>query len=89
MVLEHLDFMPCSVTTFAKHVVEADCSGSNLGGGFGNPGGGRKTHGGGDGLKGPEMDFDEACGGERDFFQGSGEGVLSSGCSSLEDVILT
>ncbi|GJV36827.1 hypothetical protein Tco_1409304 [Tanacetum coccineum] len=33
-----------------------------------------------------EMDFDGACGGERDFFLGGGEGVLSFGCSSLEDV---
>nr|GEV53504.1 hypothetical protein [Tanacetum cinerariifolium] len=32
-----------------------------------------------------EMDFDGACGGERDFFLGGGEGVLSFGCSSLED----
>ncbi|GJV38926.1 hypothetical protein Tco_1417366 [Tanacetum coccineum] len=36
-----------------------------------------------------EMDFDGACYGERDFFQGGGEGVLSFGCSSLEDVRLT
>ncbi|GJV76115.1 hypothetical protein Tco_1507699 [Tanacetum coccineum] len=36
-----------------------------------------------------EMDFDRACGGERDFFLGGGEGVLSFGCSSLEDVRLT
>ncbi|GJT79132.1 hypothetical protein Tco_1045857 [Tanacetum coccineum] len=36
-----------------------------------------------------EIDFDEACGGERDFFLGGGEGVLSFGCSSLEDVRLT
>ncbi|GJV45900.1 hypothetical protein Tco_1430436 [Tanacetum coccineum] len=36
-----------------------------------------------------EMDFDGACGGERDFFLGGGEGVLSFGCSSLEDVRLT
>ncbi|GJS16178.1 hypothetical protein Tco_0410650 [Tanacetum coccineum] len=35
-----------------------------------------------------EMDFDGAYGGERDFFLG-GEGVLSFGCSSLKDVILT
>ncbi|GJW54407.1 hypothetical protein Tco_0098492 [Tanacetum coccineum] len=33
-----------------------------------------------------EMDFDEAYGRERDFFLGGGEGVLSFGCSSLEDV---
>ncbi|GJX85133.1 RNA-directed DNA polymerase, eukaryota [Tanacetum coccineum] len=36
-----------------------------------------------------EMDFDRACGGKRDFFLGGGEGVLSFGCSSLEDVRLT
>ncbi|GJX52808.1 hypothetical protein Tco_0281177 [Tanacetum coccineum] len=36
-----------------------------------------------------EMDFDGACSGERDFFLGGGEGVLSFGCSSLEDVRLT
>ncbi|GJT25876.1 hypothetical protein Tco_0895813 [Tanacetum coccineum] len=36
-----------------------------------------------------EMDFDGACGGERDFFLGGGEGVLLFGCSSLEDVRLT
>ncbi|GKD08761.1 hypothetical protein Tco_1188446, partial [Tanacetum coccineum] len=36
-----------------------------------------------------EMDFDGACGGERDFFQGGGEGVFSFRCSSLEDVRLT
>ncbi|GJW97531.1 hypothetical protein Tco_0179339 [Tanacetum coccineum] len=29
------------------------CSGSNPGGGFRKPGGGRETHGGRDGLKGP------------------------------------
>ncbi|GKE83986.1 hypothetical protein Tco_1557728 [Tanacetum coccineum] len=67
-----------------------------------NPGGGLETRGGGDGFEGPggqwsivecvlllEMDFDEACGGERDFFLGGGEGVFSLGCSSLEDVRLT
>ncbi|GJV57307.1 hypothetical protein Tco_1458312 [Tanacetum coccineum] len=65
-----------------------------------NPGGGRETRGGGDGFEGPdgqlsmcvlllEIYFDGACGGERDFFLGGGEGVLSFGCSSLEDVILT
>ncbi|GKA71511.1 hypothetical protein Tco_0777650 [Tanacetum coccineum] len=32
-----------------------------------------------------EMNFNGACGGERDFFRGGGEGVLSLGCSSLED----
>ncbi|GKA87903.1 reverse transcriptase domain-containing protein [Tanacetum coccineum] len=36
-----------------------------------------------------EIDFDGACGGESDFFLGGGEGVLSFGCSSLEDVRLT
>ncbi|GJS35235.1 hypothetical protein Tco_0533617 [Tanacetum coccineum] len=85
-----------------------DGSGSNSGGRFRNPGGGRETRGGGDGLEGPvgvgdslgnddevycvlllEMDFDGACGGKRDFFLGGGEGVLSFGCSSLEDVRLT
>ncbi|GJR95870.1 hypothetical protein Tco_0268044 [Tanacetum coccineum] len=85
-----------------------DDSGSNPSGEFGNLGGGRETHGGGDGLEGPVgvgdslgdndevycvlllvMDFDGACGGERDFFLGGGEGVLSIGCSSLEDVRLT
>ncbi|GKD88926.1 hypothetical protein Tco_1364433, partial [Tanacetum coccineum] len=53
-----------------------DGSDSNPGGGFGKPGGGRETRGGGDGL-------------EWDFFLGGGEGVLSFGCSSLEDVRLT
>ncbi|GKD93154.1 hypothetical protein Tco_1372991 [Tanacetum coccineum] len=66
-----------------------DGSGSNPGGEFGNLGGGRETHGGGDGLEEPVMDFDGACGGERDFFLGGGEGVLLIGCSSLEDVRLT
>ncbi|GJZ04600.1 hypothetical protein Tco_0537875 [Tanacetum coccineum] len=33
-----------------------------------------------------EMDFDGACGSERDLFLGGGEGVLSFGCSSLKDV---
>ncbi|GJY74096.1 hypothetical protein Tco_0478527 [Tanacetum coccineum] len=76
-----------------------DGSGSNPGGGFGKPGGVRETRGGGDGLERHngqlsmcvlllEMDFDRACGGERDFFLG-GEGVLSFGCSSLKDVRLT
>ncbi|GJR66600.1 hypothetical protein Tco_0012665 [Tanacetum coccineum] len=32
-----------------------------------------------------EVDFDGACGGERDFFLGGGDGVLSFWCSSLED----
>nr|GEU51049.1 hypothetical protein [Tanacetum cinerariifolium] len=36
-----------------------------------------------------EMDFDGACGGERDFFLEGGEGVLLFGCSSLEDVRMT
>ncbi|GJU28779.1 hypothetical protein Tco_1172368 [Tanacetum coccineum] len=74
-----------------------DVSGLNPGGGFRDPGGGRETRGGGDGFEGPsgqlsicvlllEMDFDGSCGGERDFFLGGGEGVLSFGCSSLEDV---
>ncbi|GKC98446.1 hypothetical protein Tco_1168721 [Tanacetum coccineum] len=77
-----------------------DGNGLNSSGGFGKPRGGRETRGGGDGLEGPggklsmcvlllEMDFDGACYGERDFFQGGGEGVLSFGCSSLEDVRLT
>ncbi|GKB05768.1 hypothetical protein Tco_0833963 [Tanacetum coccineum] len=58
-----------------------------MGGGFGKSGGGRETRSSGDGLEGPggqlsicvlllEMDFDGACGGERDFFLGGGEGVL-------------
>ncbi|GKA48924.1 hypothetical protein Tco_0741882 [Tanacetum coccineum] len=34
-----------------------------------------------------EIDFDGAYGGERDFFLGFGEGVLSFRCSSLEDVV--
>nr|GEV47130.1 hypothetical protein [Tanacetum cinerariifolium] len=36
-----------------------------------------------------EMNFNGACSGERDFFLGGGKGVLSFGCSSLEDVRLT
>ncbi|GJY64681.1 hypothetical protein Tco_0466141 [Tanacetum coccineum] len=32
-----------------------------------------------------EVDFDGACGGERDFFLGGGDGVLSFCCSSLKD----
>ncbi|GKA75643.1 hypothetical protein Tco_0782021 [Tanacetum coccineum] len=66
-----------------------DGSGSNPGGGFGNLRGGRETR-----VEKVlecvlllEMDFDGACGGERDFFLGGGEGVLSFGCSSLEDVL--
>ncbi|GKB20804.1 hypothetical protein Tco_0854727 [Tanacetum coccineum] len=35
-----------------------------------------------------DMDFDGACGGETNFFLGGGEGVLSFGCSSLEDIFL-
>ncbi|GJU85946.1 hypothetical protein Tco_1293492 [Tanacetum coccineum] len=65
-----------------------DGNGSNPASRFGKPGGGRETRGGGDGLDRPEMDFDEACGGKRDFFLGGGEGVLSFGCSSLKDVRL-
>ncbi|GKA06585.1 hypothetical protein Tco_0685809 [Tanacetum coccineum] len=68
-----------------------DSNGLNLGCGFGKPGGGLETRGGGDGLEGlvcafARDYFDGACGGESDFFLGSGEGVLSFGCSSLEDV---
>ncbi|GKD40795.1 hypothetical protein Tco_1261002 [Tanacetum coccineum] len=36
-----------------------------------------------------EVDFDGAFGGERDFFLGDGDGVLSFWCSSLEDSRLT
>ncbi|GJY03773.1 hypothetical protein Tco_0369713 [Tanacetum coccineum] len=32
-----------------------------------------------------EVDFDGACGGERDLFHGGGDGVLLMWCSSLED----
>nr|GEV95519.1 hypothetical protein [Tanacetum cinerariifolium] len=53
-------------------------SGLNPGGGFGKPRGGREAR---------EMDFDGACGGERDFFLGGGEGNLLFGCSSHEDVV--
>nr|GFB47884.1 hypothetical protein [Tanacetum cinerariifolium] len=35
------------------------------------------------------VDFDGACDGERDFFLGGGDGVLSFWCSSLEDSRLT
>nr|GFA23397.1 hypothetical protein [Tanacetum cinerariifolium] len=35
------------------------------------------------------VDFDGACGGERDFFLGGGDGVLSFWCFSLEDSRLT
>ncbi|GJR85580.1 hypothetical protein Tco_0209591 [Tanacetum coccineum] len=77
-----------------------DGNGLNPGGGFGKLDGGREIRGGGDGLEGPggqfsmcvlllEMDFDGALGGEMDFFLGGGEGFLSFGCSSLEDVRLT
>ncbi|GKE20830.1 hypothetical protein Tco_1432342, partial [Tanacetum coccineum] len=70
------------------------------GGGFGNPGGAHETRGGGDRFEGAggqvsicvlllEMDFDGACGGERDFFLEGGKGFLSFGCSLLKDVRLT
>ncbi|GJV27681.1 hypothetical protein Tco_1384129 [Tanacetum coccineum] len=36
-----------------------------------------------------EMDFDGACGGERDFFLGGGDGVFPFWCSSLEELRLT
>ncbi|GJS13195.1 hypothetical protein Tco_0407667 [Tanacetum coccineum] len=67
-----------------------DGNGSNPGGGFGKPGGGRETRGGGEGLEGPVgqlsmVDFNDACGGERDFPLGGGDGVLSFWCSPLED----
>ncbi|GJV86847.1 hypothetical protein Tco_1530785 [Tanacetum coccineum] len=89
-VLEHLDFMPCGATTLTKHVLEVGLMVMvlNLGGGFGKPGGGLEICGG-NGLEGPDIDFDGACGGESDFFLGGGEGVLSFRCSSLEDVRLT
>ncbi|GKF39207.1 hypothetical protein Tco_0119268 [Tanacetum coccineum] len=66
-------------------------SGLNLRGGFGNPGGGRETRVDKvlEYVLLLEMDFDGACGGERDLFLGCDEGVLSFGCSSLEDVRLT
>ncbi|GJU11047.1 hypothetical protein Tco_1133443 [Tanacetum coccineum] len=38
---------------------------------------------------GHEVDFDCTFGGERDFFLGGGDGVLSFWCSSLEDSRLT
>ncbi|GKE88525.1 hypothetical protein Tco_1566000, partial [Tanacetum coccineum] len=77
-----------------------DGNGLNPGGRFGKPGGGQETSGGGDGLEGHggqffmcvlflDMDFDGAYGGETNFFLGGSEGVLSFGCSSLEDVRLT
>ncbi|GJU04683.1 hypothetical protein Tco_1121113 [Tanacetum coccineum] len=71
-----------------------DGDGSNPGGRFGKPRGGRETRGGRDGLDGPMCalardGFDGAYGGERGFFLGGGEGVLLFGCSSLEDVRLT
>ncbi|GKE68874.1 hypothetical protein Tco_1526946 [Tanacetum coccineum] len=77
-----------------------DGNGSNPSGGFGNSRGGLQTRGGEDGLEGPggqlsmcvlllDIDFDRACGGESAFFLGGGEGVLSFGCSSHEDVRLT
>ncbi|GJT91955.1 hypothetical protein Tco_1080800 [Tanacetum coccineum] len=34
---------------------------------------------------GGSVDFDGACGDERDFFRGGGDGVISFWCSSLED----
>ncbi|GKF18998.1 hypothetical protein Tco_0067636, partial [Tanacetum coccineum] len=74
---------------FQDLVVDVDGSGSNPDGGCGNPGGGCVTLGGEDGLEGPEIDLDGACGGGRDFFLGGGDGVLSFGCSSLEDGRLT
>ncbi|GJR69302.1 hypothetical protein Tco_0015367 [Tanacetum coccineum] len=67
-VSEHLDFMSFGATTLTKYVVElrrgvlllmltnkgwVDGNGSNSGGGFGKPRGGRETRGGGDGLEGP------------------------------------
>ncbi|GJS34062.1 hypothetical protein Tco_0532444 [Tanacetum coccineum] len=36
-----------------------------------------------------EVDFDGACGGERDFFLGGGDDVLLFWCSSLEVARLT
>ncbi|GJW73511.1 hypothetical protein Tco_0132881 [Tanacetum coccineum] len=36
-----------------------------------------------------EMDFDGACGDERDFFLGGGDEVFSFWCSSLEESRLT
>ncbi|GJR99412.1 putative ribonuclease H-like domain-containing protein [Tanacetum coccineum] len=67
--------------------LRVDGTGLNLDDGYGNPGGGRETRGGGDGFEGLDMDFDRACDGESDFFLGGGEGVLSFGCSLLEDAI--
>ncbi|GKC56589.1 hypothetical protein Tco_1084187 [Tanacetum coccineum] len=66
--------------------------GAGCGGGCSNSGGGCEKRGGGDGFEGlgdqlsmvDTLDFD-ACGGERDFFRGGGDGVLSLWCSSLED----
>ncbi|GJY53609.1 hypothetical protein Tco_0445273 [Tanacetum coccineum] len=77
--------MPCSATTLAKHVVKVDGSGSNPGGGFGNPRGAREIRVDKvlECVLLLEMDFDGACSGERDFFLGGGEGVLSFGCSSM------
>ncbi|GKA09550.1 hypothetical protein Tco_0688881 [Tanacetum coccineum] len=59
-----------------------------------NPGSGCETRGGGDGFEGfggqlSKVDFDGACGGERDFFLGGGNCVLSFWCFSLEDARLT
>nr|GEX74192.1 hypothetical protein [Tanacetum cinerariifolium] len=73
-----------------------DGNGLNMSGGFGKPRGGRVTRG--DSLGDDdevycvlllEMEFNGACGGERDFFVGGGEGVHSFCCSSLEDMRLT
>ncbi|GJT96163.1 hypothetical protein Tco_1091681 [Tanacetum coccineum] len=36
-----------------------------------------------------EVDFDGACGGERDFFREGGDGVLTFWCSLLDDSRLT
>ncbi|GJV13093.1 hypothetical protein Tco_1354634, partial [Tanacetum coccineum] len=58
-----------------------DGNGSNPGGGFGKLGGVVRHVC----VLLLEMDFDGACGGERDLFLGDDEGVLLFGCSSLED----
>ncbi|GKA28421.1 zinc finger, CCHC-type containing protein, partial [Tanacetum coccineum] len=108
----------------SRHLGLVDGNGSNPGGGFGKPRGGREIRGGGDGLEGPggqlsivcakrsfgghlwwrkflrfkfyrndKIKFwwrcNVTCGGEKDIFLGGGKGVLSFGCSSLEDVRLT
>ncbi|GKD41363.1 hypothetical protein Tco_1261570 [Tanacetum coccineum] len=64
-----------------------------------NPGSGCERRGGGDGFEGfggqlskvllLEVDFDGACGGERDLFLGGGNSVLSFWYFSLEDARLT